>query len=185
MLKSISNRVRNFWQDCRGDGSIELIIIMPALFWVFAWMVSMFDTYRQESLSIKAANTIADMISRETQPIDQTYLNNSQKILATLVRRSVSEAPALRVSMVRWDAEEGGFIKTWSKTAGTKGSISTLTVPTDLDRLPALLDQESVLIVETFLDYKLPFKIGINDHTISSYAFVRPRFSSQILWQGQ
>jgi hypothetical protein len=52
------------------------------------------------------------------------------------------------------------------------------------DKLPTLLDNERVIVVETQTDYDTPFPINefVTDDLFYNFVFTRPRFAPQLVW---
>ncbi|UYV38639.1 hypothetical protein N4R57_06200 [Rhodobacteraceae bacterium D3-12] len=47
-----------------------------------------------------------------------------------------------------------------------------------------MVDEERIILVETWTDYNAPFNVGLNGQTISTFVFTRPRFAPQLLFDG-
>jgi Flp pilus assembly protein TadG len=117
MSKSkLLSRLRRFRNDTTGSMSIEFVLAMPVLFWAFAASFVFFDGYRQSAVNLKAAYTISDLISRETDAINNTYMDSMKNVLNLLVRPS--SVTALRVTVVRWDAADNRYYVDWSSDRG-------------------------------------------------------------------
>lgn len=164
------------------DGSIavETVIILPMMFWAFLSMFSIFDAFRQYSINQKAAYTIGDMISRETVPIDNAYLNGAQDLFDYLTRSR--HESALRVSLLKWDAVNEIFTREWSQSRGWVIPLSDSNVTGWIDRLPIMRDNEFIVVVETWSKYDPPFNTGLEDREIRNFVFTRPRYAPRVLW---
>ena len=103
-----------FRKDEQGTISVELVLILPVLFWAYLSMFSIFDAYRQHSLNQKASYTLGDVISRETAPIDNNYLSGTREMLAYLTANETTDV-ALRITSVTYDADTDEYKKFWSK----------------------------------------------------------------------
>ncbi|PIE13552.1 MAG: hypothetical protein CSA70_04560 [Rhodobacterales bacterium] len=179
----LKSRLRAFADDARGSITVEVVVLLPMLYWAYCAMFVYFDAYRQVSVNQKAAYTISDMLSRETDPIDRDYMNASHAMLEFLSR---SRNPVrLRVSVVRYVENQDQFRRDWSKVVGGGGlrELSNRDVRNWHDKLPALLNNERIIVVETFTDYTPPFNIGMDDQEIGTFVFTKPRFAPQLLWQ--
>ncbi len=181
MFRYLKTHLKAFRDDVEGSVSIEAVMIFPALFWAFCAMVVFFDAYRQTSVNNKAAYTISDMISRETQPMNPQYLENAKKFLDYLTISDGSDT-SLRVSLLRWKAANQEFETVWSETVGNKTALQTDNVKSWSDRLPIMVNNEQIIVVETWTDYEPPLNVGLAARDISSFVFTRPRFSPQIVW---
>jgi hypothetical protein len=130
----------------------------------------------------KAANTIGDMISRETLPIDADYLDGAHGLFDTLTRDP--QDSAFRVSVVRWNNTNTRFQLDWSQARGGIQPLRNNEVRNWIDRLPQLLHNERIIIVETSANYQGPMDIGLGERKIVNFVFTRPRYAPQVLWDG-
>lgn len=167
----------------REDGTIaiEAMIILPLLFGTFLSLFSIFDAFRQYSLNQKAAYTVADAISRETIPLNAEYLDGIAELFEYMTRPGTDMK--LRVTSVYFDADEDLYKMDWSETNGninaqTPNSVSNLT-----DRLPVMVHNERIMLVETWSTYDPPFKTGLEQKEIKNFVFTRPRYAPRVLWQ--
>lgn len=168
----------------REDGAIalETAIILPAMFFAYLAMFSMFDAYRQHALHQKAAYTLSDMISRETVPMDDDYLDGAHALFDTLTRHE--QDSAIRVTVLRYELADTSMTLQWSNA---RGPASALTAAEVLDwdtRLPMMVDQEHIIVVETWAKYDTPFDVGMGEFDIHNFVFTRPRYAPQVLWVG-
>lgn len=173
-------RLRLFRAEQSGTVTIEAVIMLPILFWAFCALYTFFDAYRYTSIAHKTAYTISDAISRETNPIDDAYLDGQHGLMSFLTRSSSTHR--MRVTVVRHDANEDEYLVEWSQvrgpvTAHPDGDASAL-----VDQLPTMVDEERMIVVETWSDYEPPFNIGLADTTIQTFVFTRPRFAPQVLF---
>jgi Flp pilus assembly protein TadG len=174
--------MRRFSSEEDGSIAIETVLIVPVLFAAFMSMFAIFDAYRQHSLNQKAGYTLGDMISRETNPIDQSYMIGAQKLLQFLTLSDLSDT-TLRVSSVKYDLDENKYKKEWSKVVGSgKGELTDNAVAALADRLPMMKDNEYIMVVETWVEYDPPFETGLTRHDVVNFVFTRPRYAPQVLW---
>lgn len=173
-------RIAAFVDDTRGAVAAEAVVMLPLIFWAFCGLFTFFDAYRQNSINQKAAYTISDMLSRETSPITNDYLDSTQQMIEFLTRSG--QERRLRVTVVRWDEDTGEHNVEWSEVRGTVDALDTDTVNGWVDKLPVMVDEERIILVETWTNYEPPFNIGLNQQTISTFVFTRPRFAPQVLF---
>jgi Flp pilus assembly pilin Flp len=169
-----------FVRDEKGTASIEAVIMVPLIFTVLMTIFTLSDLFRQHSMHQKAANTIGDMISRETLPIDADYLNGAHALFDTLTRDP--QDSKFRVSVVRYDNNDKRFKLDWSKTMGDIAPLTNSGVLNWDDRLPVLLHNERIIVVETSAAYSGPMDIGLGNRQIENFVFTRPRYAPQVLW---
>lgn len=175
----------------RDDGAVavEAAIILPAVFFAFASLFTVFDAYRQHALHQKAAYTISDMISRETVPIDSDYLDGAHSLFDTLTRDP--QQSSIRVSVLRYVspvADDGTVTPPtmaldWSQTRGTAPTLAESAVASWNTDLPMMVDGERIIIVETWAQYRPPFATGMGTPEIRNFVFTRPRYAPQVLFE--
>ncbi|KIN69070.1 TadE/TadG family type IV pilus assembly protein [Sulfitobacter donghicola] len=169
-----------FARDEKGSASIEAVIMIPLMFFVMICVVTLLDLTRLHGMHQKAAYTISDMISRETLAIDADYLAGSHALLNTLTRDP--QDSTVRVSVVRYDATNNIFKLDWSKTSGYATPVSNHDVRNWTTKLPKMVHNERMIVVETNAIYQPPFQIGLGNQEIDNFIFTRPRYAPQVLW---
>ena len=182
MMTLMMSRLRRFARSEQGNVTVETMIWVPLILTVLAATFSLHDAFRYKSLNTKAAYTISDALSRETEAIDGAYIDGMVDVLEFLTR---SEGPySLRVSLVRYDGDDTDYDVEWSQTRGdfdvlTEGELTEVS-----EHLPVMLNNERIIVVETRTDYMPPFAIpGINEGELFyTYGFTRPRFAPKIVW---
>lgn len=182
MFKSLFTRLTAFARDEQGNMAIESALFLPLILTVLAATFSLHDAFRYKSLNIKAAYTISDAISRETDPIDNAYLDGMVELLEFLTH---SVGPySLRVTLVRYNKKKDKYVSEFSKTRGDFSGLKTWQLKSMRERLPTMLHNERVIVVETATDYEPPFEIpSLNEAGLFyNYGFTRPRFAPKIVW---
>jgi len=178
----IKSRLAAFREETGGTVSVEFIVMAPIIFWAYASMFSWFDAYRQVGVHDKAAFTIADMISRETNPINDDYIDATRNLVGFLAR--VQDEPDIRVSVIRYVERDDEFRLYWSEKRGSIGELRDSDVRNWHDKLPSLVDGEHIILVETKIEYTPPFLYGLmRDNTVRSFVFARPRFAPKVCWE--
>ncbi len=170
-----------FAREEKGSASIEAMIMIPLIFLVLLSIFTLFDAFRQYTMHQKAAYTISDMISRETLPINGDYLDGAHALFDTLTR--APQDSTIRVSIVRFDSRDNIIKLDWSKTSGASTALTGDAVRNWTDKLPMMVHNERMIIVETFANYAPPFKTGLENREIANFIFTRPRYAPQVLWQ--
>jgi hypothetical protein len=177
----VITRLRRFARDSRGSLTVEALIMFPLLFWALLSMLVFFDAYRQSSLNVKAAYTISDMLSREVEPITPAYLDGARNLFNELARSA--EPSKMRVTVVYYSAAQQKFYRDWSQERGGVAVLSNTDVAGMADRLPAVPDNERLILVETWADYNPPFNVGIDRQYLYNFVFTRPRFAPQVKFE--
>ncbi|KUF09255.1 TadE/TadG family type IV pilus assembly protein [Pseudoponticoccus marisrubri] len=182
MRQSLLSRLTRFLRDEDGNVTVETVIWVPLMISILAATFSLFDAFRYKALNVKAAYTISDALSRETDPIDGAYLDGMVDLLAFLTR---SEGPySLRVTLVRYDGDNSRYRVEWSQSRGTFETLENADLADIETKLPNMLDNERVIVVETATQYVPPFEVpGLNTAGLFyNFGFTRPRFAPKIVW---
>jgi hypothetical protein len=169
---------RSFLSGTDGNVSVEFVLVMPFLFWAFMAAYVFFDGYRQSTLNVKAAYTISDLISRETEYINDDYIDSMQKLIQLMTR--AESKTKLRVTVVRWDKEDNQYYVDWSKTRGYSNPRTDTSIKKIAHKLPTMPDNERVILVETFNKYVPLYGIGMKPKKLKNLVFTRPRFAPQV-----
>jgi hypothetical protein len=168
-----------FKEDVRGTVAVEAAVMFPMVMWAFLSMFVFFEGYRQSSINEKAANTIADMLSRETENITPTYINNT-KALFDLLAEADSDSK-IRVSVIKWVRRKGIYKIVWSKARGAGlSNLATKDVKYWTEKLPTVPNQERIVLVETWSTYEPLFNVGLDPVELKSFVFTRLRFAPQL-----
>jgi hypothetical protein len=182
-LKSFA--IGDFARDEEGVIAIEAMIILPMMFWTFMSLFSIFDAFQSYALNQKAAYTIGDAVSRETQPIDAAYLDGMWELFDFLAL--TREPSALRVTSLLYDGDK--FVVDWSQNRGTVEQLDSETIGADANsisywkgRLPVIPTGERVMLVETWDRYDPPFATGIEQTVIRNFVYTRPRYAPRVCW---
>lgn len=189
MLVRIKNDISRFFRDQKGDASLEAIIFIPILLVIFVATWIFFDVFRQTAINQKANYTIGDILSRETEIITETYIDNAQNLLYHLAQAEGDDVD-LRVSVVQFvqtgeESTDGSYMLVWSKARGDWSAHVQADMVNYTDQLPLLAPGDQSILVETRDWYEPTFQIpGIEDFDISTYSFTRPRFAPQVIFEG-
>ncbi|MCA0919712.1 TadE/TadG family type IV pilus assembly protein [Pseudooceanicola nanhaiensis] len=182
LIQTLGARLRQplarFARDTRGTVAIEAVVMFPILIWGYLGMFTFYDMVRQYDINEKAAFTVADMLSRETTAIDDTYINGAQTLYEYLAR--VNDGTAIRISELRWTEDPDYFKVDWSEARGSKTALTDDDVKNWTNILPIMPEDERIILVETWTTYELPFRIGMEDFPIKTFVFVRPRFAPKV-----
>ena len=183
MLKFIKTKFRRFRREEEGAMVVEAMIMFPTLFAAVIATFVFFDAFRNQSINLKAAYTISDALSREEEYITRIYLNNTWRVHRFLTNSD--SLPMLRVSLIQYiddtddDVDNGDYFVVWSRGRGGAGALlnSGLTAMVNNDEVPVMPDGESLILVQTWVDYEPNFSIGLGGFTFENTIFTRPRFA--------
>jgi hypothetical protein len=194
---------KRFLQDESGVLLAEALIMMPFMIWGFLALVVYWDLFRVMNVSQKAAYSIADLISRQGV-VTEDFIEGQQEILNFLTPGAAGSE--LRITSLQmnegpntppnpvFDGNDS-FCLIFSRVPGDPIEPKRLTQTTiqDLeDRIPNMDDLESVIIVETWVDYEPDFDTGVlnaapgvSGQTFYQFIVTRPRNWRRVTLDGE
>lgn len=182
MTARIQKSVSRFIRDTKGDASLEAIIILPALIVIFAISWLYFDVMRQQAINQKANYTIGDIISRETEILNEAYIDNARNLLFHLAQAQGDDVD-MRISVVEFD-RDGTYDLVWSTARGDWQALTQSDMATYAPRLPILAVGDQTILVESRNWYQPLVHLANEGFDIKTYSFTRPRFASQVILEG-
>ena len=178
----VKRALASFKSDERGSIAVEAVVILPALFWTYLALFSTFHSYRTYAVNQKAAYTIGDMISRQTEPLDAEFLDGTWQLFMFLTN-SLSEDTSLRVTIVRYDDIAKKYYRDWSQARGYMPAADTPEATEWEPLMPVLAHGDRIIVVETYLQYDPPFDTGLEQSEVRNFVFTKPRYAPQVLWR--
>jgi Flp pilus assembly protein TadG len=175
-IQAMINRMR---RDEGGYMVIEAVLVLPMLLWAFLALYTFWDAYRSVTTIQKAAYSISDLISRQQSPINAAFINGMRNAMDQMIlQRQDTE---LRVTSIVKNKAKAKFEVQWSCVSGT----TTLKLTTDdlqqlADRIPDMADGNTVILVETWVDYKPVLDIGVTEKRFEQFILTRPRYQTRI-----
>jgi Flp pilus assembly protein TadG len=189
----------SFARNERGATIIEFVIVFPMLIWAFLGIFLFWDVYRAINTAQKASFIVADALSRTSAPLTTNYLNGMTDLLAYLADADASrgEGVILRVTSVKWDIANNRHAVDWSYTEDTTLLKLSNPLPQEIaDQIPTLTPFETIILVETEIEYVPPFlggnvgganrfyTLGLGPKTFNEFVVIRPRFIPKVCLQG-
>ncbi len=169
---------KEFRKNESGSGAVEAMLMVPLLAWCTLATLTFFDAYRSEAIAFKAGLTVADMISREANAVDDDYIDGARDLLRFLAEDDPN--PDLRITAFRWNENQSKYVRVWSKERGPRSALKTSDLAGMTGILPDMTNGERAILVETWTDYNPPWEVGISSRTMSTYNVISPRFVTQI-----
>lgn len=173
-------------EDEHGGLSVEAVIVLPVLFWALMATYVFFDAYGQRNTLTKATYTVADLLSRETRPIDEDYLDGVHTVLRHL---SGAQAGArVRVTVVHCtdDCLEDDRVLDLDWSQASEGleplTASDLNRPEIADQIPLMAAGARAIVVQAAVDFDPLFSVGLPTLTLGETVVVRPRFAPRLCW---
>ncbi|MBY6047776.1 TadE/TadG family type IV pilus assembly protein [Vannielia litorea] len=186
MIRILHARLKAFAEDARGSLSVEAALILPLLCWFYVSAFVWFDAYRTQNANLKASYTLADMLSRETDPVTETYLKGLNKVYDYLT--TTRHPTYLRVTVVKCtnncDEESRTLQIDWSYATEGRPKHTNGTIAGMKDKIPLMPQGDTVILLETFMAYEPLFNAGIPAKSFENYIVTRPRFAPQLLYAG-
>lgn len=180
LYQSLKFRARRFGDDTSGSMPTEGVMAFAFLIWWYMASFQFFDAYRQKNVNLKAAYTLADMISRQTSEIGPKYFNGLNTVFDYL---TYSNKPTyIRVTGVFWDDAAQQYRQSWSYATGGRQPHTDATINAKKDKIPNMPVGDTVIVVETFMAYEPIFSIGLPAMIYDTFITTRPRFASQIAY---
>ncbi len=178
---TIRSRIKRFSADTFGSLSVETVLIIPVLFWGLFGLFVLFDAFHAKSTNVKAATSIGDLLSRETDEINADYMNGLNDVLAFLTHSP--HDTIMRVSVVRYDGDADKHILVWSHATPGKQKISEGSLDTIEGHIPAMQDAGSAIVVETWMAYVPFLNISVKPMWFETVVVTSPRFAPQLKWE--
>ena len=168
-----------FAKDQTGSTTVEAVLILPLLLWAYVAMFVYFDAFKIQNTNLRAAYTIADMISRQTNAIDAGYVNGLNTVFDYLV--DIDTNTSVRASSVFWDPLANVYRVQWSYGTNAMPVLTNANVSDYASRLPTIPAGDTLIVLETWLDYTPAFDVGgLQARTFKEFIATRPRFVAQV-----
>ncbi len=186
MLNFIKSRIQAFTQREDGSLSVEAVLVFPILLWAYAAMFIYWDAFKSQNINLKATYTIADMISREDQPIDNAYMDGMNTVYEYLIRSDLGND--IRVTVVGMGLEDDGVTPEhecrWSYATGDMQPYTDLNGI--IEHLPLMAVGDELIVVQSQMDWEPPInftleEVGLGATEFTNLVFTSPRFVPQVL----
>ncbi len=178
-----SAALKRFARETSGSVVVESVLILPLLVWAYVATFVYFDAFRTQNVNLKAAYTLADMLSRRTDMVDAAYVDGLNRVYDYLSH--ARGTTALRVTSICHDTKKAGYVVGWSYATKGAAPMTDAALGGFSAQLPQMPTDESVIVVESTLDYQPLFNVGIGRTTFSQFIATRPRFAPQVLFAGK
>jgi hypothetical protein len=187
MICGLHSYLGNFAKDTSGSLSIEAAMMAPLLCFAMFSTYTYFDIYRYDATLAKASYTAGDLISRETDPIDQDYLDGLYSVFEYIA--NPPNETWMRVTSVVCDLDDSvsppvcDYVLQWSHVVGEIDPLDATTLEEIKDKIPNMFDQDTIIMLETNMDYSTPFNVGIAAFDYRNVVATRPRFTTPVCWE--
>lgn len=179
-----------FHRNERGSVLLEFMLLLPLLIWVMIALVAFWDVFRTINTAQKAAYSVSDLISRQEDNLSASFVDGMQDVFDYLMVDTAQDT-RLRITSLYYDDATKKYKLIFSVSPGDRVLPYTETELQALkDRIPVLNDKDSVVIVETLVDYTPPFNTGIfniadalGSNVFDEFVVTPPRFRNAICLQ--
>jgi TadE-like protein len=180
-----------FVKNERGSALVEFVLVFPMLIWAFLGIFLFWDAFKAINTAQKASFIVADALSRATTDIAPAYIDGMADLLAYLSSADSArgEEVRLRVSSIKWDSVTARHSLAWSYSPDNGYPVLTSAALEDIDdKIPTLTAFETVLVVETEVDF-IPaltggnaggYTLGVGSRTFTEFVVIRPRFIPKV-----
>lgn len=177
-MKSLAHRIRSFRDQEDGLVMTEFLIMLPLLVWTFMALFVYWDAFKTINQAQKAAYSVSDLISRQNE-IDNTFIQGMQSVTNYLM----SDAPAvrMRITSIEYHEEDDEHVVLFSRSPGNKmPAMTNAMLAAKADHIPLMADNDSVILVETSVDYQPGFDVGIPQQAFDYFVVTRPRYYRRV-----
>jgi len=182
--------IRGLVDEQRGSLSVEAAMIVPLLVWGIVAMFTFFHAYKAQNAAYRANFTISDILSRETEEIGFDYLRGVHNVYQYMTFAE-TQGTWLRVSVVRClskcDMDTRNLDLVWSFGSNGARSLEQADFAHWEPLIPWLPKGDSLILLESSSIYTplFPnFLVSFRERNLVSHSVTRPRFVSQLVWNG-
>lgn len=181
-MKTILTSAKRFLREDAGTVLTETILVLPALIWAFIGTYVYFDAFSSQNTSIKAAYTIADLISRQTNTLTPTDIEGMNKIFDIITSAARTGATSnIRVSDIHYDYTDNVYKVDWSDATRGGTALTDATIGNYASQLPKPAYGDTEIVVETWITFTPAFNVGMGgERTFHSFVVTRPRMSPNV-----
>lgn len=174
-------RLKTFAKSESGTVSIEAALMAPLLLWAFIATFVFWDAFYAQSINMRAAYTVSDALSRETDAVDSDYMAGMAKVMTFLTKGQYTTR--MRVSAVTHNDATDEFTVEWSWASDDSWLAHDNTSLADYEvQIPPIAKGDLAIIVESDLAFQPYFWVGLYPMTLSDFVVTRPRFGPQLTW---
>lgn len=151
-LRRALGRVRDALRDRSGASAIEFAFLAPILIAIYISSFEITTGYSVSQKTLKAAGTIADIVTRQ-ETVDKAFL--SEMVDAAEATIAPSPAPGLKLKITGVTIDSAGNAKvlwSWDESGGKPYATgSAVTVPDDMKKADSFLVRSELSVQHTML----------------------------------
>ncbi|WP_417249935.1 TadE/TadG family type IV pilus assembly protein [Celeribacter sp.] len=185
-MLSVINRVKaaraRFHRADEGSMSVEAIISVPVVFTALIFSYCYFSAFEAKAQANKAAYTLADYVTRQTDAVTPEFIDGLKGIYTFLTR---DYDVSVRVSAVKWieedgDEDSGEYVLQWSTAKGDFDPLTDDNFAVIEGRLPIMSAGNESIVVETMRYWSAPMIIGLDKVQFYDIISSMPRFATHV-----
>lgn len=179
--QTLRRQMADFRDNENGSGAMELVLMVPVLSAITFGLVTYTGAFKAKTEATRASTVIADMVSRETNPITPVYMDGVSGLLDTLIESD--DTPEYRLTAFTWNKNSEDYRVRWSKGDSNRGVLNRDQLNAVADRLPTLKHGQRAILVETWVDFQPITNVGLEGGTtFENFLVAAPRFVPQLCW---
>lgn len=186
-MRRLRQSFQAYLKDEEGALLVEFMILLPMMIWAFVALVVYWDVFKTINVSQKAAYSIADLLSRQVI-VTEDFLDGMEDVMDFLTP-GVGDS-RVRITSLRFEANNLAIttddvyeiIFTHSSDTTLAPEYTAVNVQDLKPLIPIMDNQDSVIVVETWVDFTPDFDIGVlnmapglGDQTFTQFIVTRPR----------
>lgn len=180
----LNRALRRFRSEDHGSVVAEAVIALPLMIWAYMGLYVYWDAFRAVNLAQKASYTVADYISRERGTLSAAEISGLAKVFQYMM--DTDQTTSMRITSLYWNPSTKRFEVYWSRSpSGLMVPLTTTSLQSVKDRIPAMADGDSAILLETETSYSAAFNVGIEDQVFTNFIVTRPRFLTRICLTGE
>ena len=175
--------LQRFRSEDHGSVVAEAVIALPLMIWAYMGLYVYWDAFRAVNLAQKASYTVSDYISRERASLTSAEIAGMAKVFQYMM--DSDQTTRMRITSLYWNPDKNRFEVAWSRAPGnTMTTLTTTTLQSVKERIPAMPDGDSAILLETETTYSAAFNVGIEDQVFTNFIVTRPRFLTRVCLEG-
>lgn len=178
--------IDHFIKNDEGSQSVELVLMAPLLVWTICATLAFTDAFRTRAVAAEAVAVIADTLSRQTNPIDDSYLDGLASVAGKLT--GYEDDVSIRVSQVYCDRNCENTSRRLKVAFSEKRGVFNKLHKRDLrsgemrERIPNMSLGDRIILVETSFTHKPIMNVGLKETEVEMHQATRMRFAPQLCW---
>ncbi|CUH40749.1 hypothetical protein JSE7799_03484 [Jannaschia seosinensis] len=159
-----------------GSMSIEAVLVLPLLCFLFMAGFSYFDGYRRDATMSKATYAVADLLSRRRDVVRPFDLEGLENIYETMVFSTEEETYMRFTEIERVPDADGGLQITWSYATDGQKAMSDRALDLLKGRIPRFDIGKRVLLVQAYTIDQPDFRVFLPDRIVDTIHLVSARY---------